>query len=111
MNGFSDFIVQLLIPASKIAQQNFGKVTGIVKQGDNNQLITLTLWLEQSKTLRFAPLRLPCIVSFNILFKRDGSSYKAIRALFIEPLHARKGSQVDKGRGDSRKHCLLLIFP
>lgn len=39
---YLDFISQTLISASKIANDNFGKVSETTKQGDNNQVLTET---------------------------------------------------------------------
>ena len=39
---YKDFIQQALSAASEIARQNFGKVVGSVKTGDNNQVLTET---------------------------------------------------------------------
>lgn len=38
--NYSDFITSVLQDASKIADENFGKVSGITKEDDNNQVLT-----------------------------------------------------------------------
>lgn len=42
MDSVTDFISNLLTDASKVANANFGKVSGTVKPEDNNQVLTLT---------------------------------------------------------------------
>ncbi|MDP1833706.1 MAG: inositol monophosphatase [Candidatus Moranbacteria bacterium] len=39
---YQDFIVEVLEEASGIARDNFGKVSGVAKAGDNNQVLTET---------------------------------------------------------------------
>ena len=39
-NSFSDFISASLGEASNIAKEKFGKVSGVTKEGDNNQVLT-----------------------------------------------------------------------
>ncbi|MDP2630315.1 MAG: inositol monophosphatase [Candidatus Uhrbacteria bacterium] len=39
---YQKFITEVLQEASLIAAENFGKVTGVVKEGDNNQVLTET---------------------------------------------------------------------
>jgi len=39
---YSDFITSTLLEAAKIANKNFGKVNGIIKNNDNNQVLTET---------------------------------------------------------------------
>jgi myo-inositol-1(or 4)-monophosphatase len=38
--SYQDFITSVLKDASKIANEKFGKVTGVTKEGDNNQVLT-----------------------------------------------------------------------
>jgi len=40
MTNFQDFINTVLLEASEIANDNFGKISGTVKPGDNNQVLT-----------------------------------------------------------------------
>lgn len=40
--SYSSFITQVLKHSSAIAKENFGKVKGLTKEGDNNQLLTKT---------------------------------------------------------------------
>lgn len=42
MNDYKDFLTEVLNNASNIARSNFGKVSGIVKTGDSNQVLTQT---------------------------------------------------------------------
>lgn len=42
MEQFTDFINDILQQASEVANRNFGKVSGVVKPGDNNQVLTET---------------------------------------------------------------------
>ena len=42
MDEFTDFIVEILQQAKDVANKNFGKVSGVVKPGDNNQVLTET---------------------------------------------------------------------
>jgi myo-inositol-1(or 4)-monophosphatase len=42
MNNYGIFIESILKHASQIANEKFGKVSGIVKAGDNNQVLTET---------------------------------------------------------------------
>jgi len=39
---YSNFIKEALGEVAEIARANFGKVSGIVKEGDNNQVLTET---------------------------------------------------------------------
>lgn len=39
---YKDFIVEALEEASNIAKESFGKVSGVTKEGDNNQVLTET---------------------------------------------------------------------
>jgi fructose-1,6-bisphosphatase/inositol monophosphatase family enzyme len=40
--NYSDFITSVLQESSDIANNNFGKVTGVTKGDDNNQVLTET---------------------------------------------------------------------
>ena len=42
MNDYKSFIISALQDTSVIAVENFGKVSGVVKSGDNNQVLTET---------------------------------------------------------------------
>lgn len=39
---YRNFVIEILKLTSKIANRSFGKVAGIVKEGDNNQVLTVT---------------------------------------------------------------------